>query len=57
MNNVEIKFDKESRDVYLRVNYSEWIVKSWDELTEYERILIRSLAYERTEFDIADIPF
>ena len=42
MNTVEIKFD-ENKNIYLRVNHGEWIVKSWDETTEYERILIRSL--------------
>lgn len=45
MNKIEIRFD-ENKNVYLRVNYSEWIVKQWDDLTEYERILIRSLQPE-----------
>ena len=32
-----------NKNVYLRVNHGEWLVKPLGELTEYERILIRSL--------------
>ena len=57
MNKVEIKFD-ESKNVYLRVNYGEWIVKCWNDLTEYERILIRSLQPEsNTDIVTEEIPF
>lgn len=45
MNTVEIRFD-ENGNVYLRVNYGEWSVKHWRDLTEYERVLIRSLQPE-----------
>ena len=57
MNKVEIKFDV-NKNVYLRVNYGEWIVKHWNDLTEYERILIRSLQPESdTEIESGKIPF
>ena len=57
MNKVEIKFDKD-KNVYLRVNHGEWIVKRWEDLTEYERILMRSLQPESGIEIVSDkIPF
>lgn len=57
MNTVEIKFD-ESKNIYLRVNYGEWLVKNWDETTAYERILILSLQPESNSNIVSDkIPF
>lgn len=57
MNKVEIKFD-ENKNVYLRVNHGEWLVKQWNELTVYERILIRSLQPENDTCIVSDkIPF
>ena len=57
MNKVEIKFD-ENKNVYLRANYGEWLVKHWSDLTEYERILIRSLQPESDTGIVSDkMPF
>lgn len=57
MNKVEIKFD-ESKNIYLRVNHGEWIVKNWSETTIYERILIRSLQPESDSSIVSDkMPF
>ena len=57
MNKVEIKFDKD-KNVYLRVNHGEWIIKHWEDLTEYERILMRSLQPESgVEIVSEKIPF
>lgn len=57
MNKVEIKFDKD-KNVYLRVNHGEWIIKHWEDLTEYERILMRSLQPESGIEIVSDkIPF
>lgn len=57
MNKVEIKFDKD-KNVYLRVNHGEWIIKRWEDLTEYERILMRSLQPESGIEIVSDkIPF
>ena len=57
MNKVEIKFDKD-KNVYLRVNHGEWIIKHQEDLTEYERILMRSLQPESGVYIISDkIPF
>ena len=57
MNKVEIKFDKD-KNVYLRVNHGEWIIKHWEDLTEYERILMRSLQPESGVEIVSDkIPF
>lgn len=57
MNKVEIKFDK-GKNVYLRVNHGEWIIKHWEDLTEYERILMRSLQPESGIEIVSDkIPF
>ena len=57
MNKLEIKFD-ENKNVYLRVNYGEWIIKHWNDLTEYERILIRSLQPKSDTEIVSDkIPF
>jgi len=57
MNIVEIEFD-ENQNVYLRVNHGEWIVKNWSDLTEYERILIRSLQPDSdTEIVSVKMPF
>jgi hypothetical protein len=53
MNTVEIKFD-ESKNIYLRVNHGEWLVKNWDETTAYERILIRSLQPESNSNIVSD---
>lgn len=57
MNKVEIKFD-ESKNIYLRVNHGEWLVKNWSETTAYERILIRSLQPDADSDITSDlIPF
>ena len=57
MNKVEIKFDKD-KNVYLRVNHGEWIIKHWEDLTEYERILMSSLQPESGIEIVSDkIPF
>lgn len=57
MNKVEIKFDK-NKNVYLRVNHGEWITKHWEDLTEYERILMRSLQPESDTEIVSDkMPF